>query len=101
MMIYTQTVHANRSIVSITHRGIQPLVPTLGGPQGQRNVAVTTDLALLLVVAKFPCQFSFHRMLHTHLSSGVGATGVSDVPSGQSLNPTQRIVADKYKELTY
>jgi hypothetical protein len=38
----------------------------------------------------FPCQFSFHRLLHTHqLSSGAGTTGqlVADVPSGLSLTP--------------
>jgi hypothetical protein len=38
----------------------------------------------------FPCQFSFHRLLHTHhhLSSGAGTIGqlVADVPSG--FNPT-------------
>jgi hypothetical protein len=33
----------------------------------------------------FPCQFSFHQLLHTHqLSSGAGKIGqlVADVPSG-------------------
>jgi hypothetical protein len=38
----------------------------------------------------FSCQFSFHRLLHTHhLSSGAGTTGqlVVDVPSGLSLTP--------------
>jgi hypothetical protein len=36
----------------------------------------------------FPCQFSFHRLLHTHhLSSGAGTIDqiVADVPSGLSL----------------
>jgi hypothetical protein len=36
----------------------------------------------------FPCQFSFHRLLHTlHLSLGAGTMGqiVADVPSGLSL----------------
>jgi hypothetical protein len=40
----------------------------------------------------FPCQFSFHRLLHTHhLSSGAGIIGqiVADVPSGLSLTPPQ------------
>jgi hypothetical protein len=42
----------------------------------------------------FPCQFSFHRLLHTHhhhLSSGTGTIGqtVADVPNGLSLTPTQ------------
>jgi hypothetical protein len=39
----------------------------------------------------FPCQFSFHRLLHIHhhLSSGAGTLGqlVADVPSGLSLTP--------------
>jgi hypothetical protein len=39
----------------------------------------------------FPCQFSFHRLLHTHyhLSSGTGTVGqtVADVPSGISITP--------------
>jgi hypothetical protein len=38
----------------------------------------------------FPCQFSFHRLLHAHhLSSGADTLGqlVADVPSGLSLTP--------------
>jgi hypothetical protein len=32
----------------------------------------------------FPCQFSFHQMLHTHVSFRAGTTGqfVADIPSG-------------------
>jgi hypothetical protein len=41
----------------------------------------------------FPCQFSFHPLLHIphHLSSGAGTIGqtVADVPSGLSLTPPQ------------
>jgi hypothetical protein len=40
----------------------------------------------------FLCQFSFHRLLHTHhLSSGAGTTGqlVAAVPSGLSLTKTK------------
>jgi hypothetical protein len=40
----------------------------------------------------FPCQFSFHRLLHTHhLSRRIGIIGqiVADVPSGHSLTPPQ------------
>jgi hypothetical protein len=40
----------------------------------------------------FPCQFSFHRLLHTpHLSFEAGTTGqiVVEVPSGLSLTPSQ------------
>jgi hypothetical protein len=39
-----------------------------------------------------PCQFSFHRLLHTHhLSSGAGTIGqlVAGVPSGLSLTAPQ------------
>jgi hypothetical protein len=42
----------------------------------------------------FPCQFSFHRLLHTHhLSSRAGAVGqlLADLPSGLSLTPPQEI----------
>jgi hypothetical protein len=37
----------------------------------------------------FPCQFSFHRLLHIHLSSEAGTIGQlgTDVPSGHSLAP--------------
>jgi hypothetical protein len=47
----------------------------------------------------FPCQFSFHRLPHTHhhhLLSGAGTIGqtVADVPGGLSLTPPQEI---KYK----
>jgi hypothetical protein len=41
----------------------------------------------------FPCQFSFHRLLHTHhLSSEAGTIGqiLPDVPSGLSLTPPPR-----------
>jgi hypothetical protein len=41
---------------------------------------------------RFPCQFSFHRLLHIHhLSSGDGTVGqlVAAVPSGLSLTPPQ------------
>jgi hypothetical protein len=51
----------------------------------------------------FPCQFLFHRLLHTHLSSGDGTIGqlVADVPSGLSLTPPheikKKIVQDAYQ----
>jgi hypothetical protein len=39
----------------------------------------------------FPCQFTFHRLLHNHhhLSSGAGTVGqtVAVLPSGLSLAP--------------
>jgi hypothetical protein len=49
----------------------------------------------------FPCQFSFHRLLHTHhhLSSGAGTIGqlVADLPSGLSLTPPQETEKKKKK----
>jgi hypothetical protein len=57
---------------------------------------VVEKLALRQVFSEyfgFPCQCSFHRLLHTHhhLSFGAGTMGqlVADVPSGQS-HPTPR-----------
>jgi hypothetical protein len=48
----------------------------------------------------FPCQFAFHRLLHTHyhLSSGAGTIGetVAAVPSGLSLTPLE-----KYKKSVF
>jgi hypothetical protein len=39
----------------------------------------------------FPFQYSFHQIIHTHLSSGAGTLGqlVADVPSGLSLTPSK------------
>jgi hypothetical protein len=58
----------------------------------------------------FPCQFSFHRLLHTHhhQSSGACTTGqtVADMPSGFSLTPPQKTkkksygVGSRYQETT-
>jgi hypothetical protein len=41
----------------------------------------------------FSCHFSFHQMIHTHLSFGAGTIGqlVADVPSGLSLAPPHEI----------
>jgi hypothetical protein len=51
---------------------------------------------------RFPCQFSFHRLLHIHhhLSSGAGTIGqlVADVSSGLSLTLPQE-TKKKRKEL--
>jgi hypothetical protein len=48
----------------------------------------------------FPYQFSFHQMLHIHLSSGAGIIGqlVDDVPIGLSLTPPHKT---KNKKLSY
>jgi hypothetical protein len=44
------------------------------------------------------CQFSFHRLLHTHLSSGAGTIGqlVAEVPNGLSLTPPQETKKNIY-----
>jgi hypothetical protein len=41
----------------------------------------------------FPCQFSFHRLLHTHVPSGAGKIGqiVADVTSELSFTPHHEI----------
>jgi hypothetical protein len=51
----------------------------------------------------FPCQFSFHRLLHTHFSFGAGKIGqlVADLPSGLSLTlpqETKKKRRGKYRE---
>jgi hypothetical protein len=40
-----------------------------------------------------PYQFSFHQMLHTHLSSSAGSIGqlVADLTSGLSLTPFMKV----------
>jgi hypothetical protein len=46
----------------------------------------------------FPCQFSFHQLLHTHnLSSRADTIGqlVADVPSGLRLTPPQKLLKRK------
>jgi hypothetical protein len=49
----------------------------------------------------FPCQFSFHLLLHIHhhLSSGAGTIGqtVADVPSGLNLTTPQETKTKKKK----
>jgi hypothetical protein len=48
----------------------------------------------------FPCQFSLHRLLHTHhVSAGAGTIGqlVADVLSGLSLTQPQKIKTKKIK----
>jgi hypothetical protein len=63
---------------------------------GSRHVGFVVDKVALGPVFSeyfcFPCQFSFHRLLHVHrLSSRDGTIGqlVADVPSGLSLTPHQ------------
>jgi hypothetical protein len=52
----------------------------------------------------FPCQFSFHRLLHIHhhLSSGVGTIGqlVAEVLTGLNLTPAQETNPEKLRIIT-
>jgi hypothetical protein len=57
---------------------------------------VVDKVALQVVFSEFfgfSCQFSFHQMPDTHLSTGAGTTGqfVVNVPSGLSANPPHEI----------
>jgi hypothetical protein len=47
----------------------------------------------------FACQFSFHILLHTYLSSRADTIGqiVADVPSGLSLTPPKEIIKRSQK----
>jgi hypothetical protein len=72
--------------------GFSPGLPEFN-PTSDHVRFLIYKLALGQVLSKyfgFPCQFPFHRLLHTHhLSSGAGTIGqlVADVPSGHILNP--------------
>jgi hypothetical protein len=50
----------------------------------------------------FPCQFSFHQLLHIHhhLSSGADTTGqtVADVSSGLGLTPPYEEAEEEVEE---
>jgi hypothetical protein len=67
--------------------GFQPRQPRFYPRFGHMGFVV--DEVALSEYFRFPCQFSFHRMLHTHLSSGAGTIGqlVTDEPSVLSLTP--------------
>jgi hypothetical protein len=65
-------------------------------PRSRHVVFVVDEVTLGQVFSEyfgFPCQFSFHRLLHVHhhLSPGAGTIGqlVADVPCGLSLTPPQ------------
>jgi hypothetical protein len=47
----------------------------------------------------FPCQLSFHQMLHTHMSPGAGMIGqlVTDLPSEFILIPHYEIKKNNEK----
>jgi hypothetical protein len=47
----------------------------------------------------FPCQFSFHLLLYTYLSSGAGNSSpvLAAVPSGLSLTPLIIIISYCYE----
>jgi hypothetical protein len=62
-----------------------------GVDPGSSSVGFVVDKVVLEQVSPvyfdFPCQLSFNRLLHPHLSSVAGTIGqsVADVPSGLSL----------------
>jgi hypothetical protein len=58
--------------------------------QSQAGSFMVDKVALGLVISEyfgFPCQFSFHQMLHIHPSSGAGTIGqlLADVSTGLRL----------------
>jgi hypothetical protein len=63
------------------------------------SIVPQTTIFFLTFYFSFSCQFSFHRLLHTHhhLSSGAGTIGqiVADVPSGLSLTQSLKIKLNK------
>jgi hypothetical protein len=83
-----------RAIVAGFPQRLPGLIP------GHCHLGLVVDkVALGQVFSKyfsFPCQFSFHQLLHIHphhLSSGAGTIGqiVANIPSGPSLTPSQEI----------
>jgi hypothetical protein len=71
------------------------------GPIPGHHVTIVVDKVALRQVFshsfRFPCRLSFHRMPHTHLSSGAGTTGqlVAGVPSASfSLHLENKIYCD-------
>jgi hypothetical protein len=81
---------------SVTSRAVTRSFPQMRpgfDPRSGRTEFVVDKAALgqgFSEYFRFPCQFSFHRLLHTHhLSSGAGTVGqlVTDVSSGLSLSP--------------
>jgi hypothetical protein len=86
---------SDRAVVQGVSRWLPTAAPRLESSSGHVGFVVD-KVALWQVFSEyfgFPCQFSSHRMLHTHLSSGAGTIGqtVADVPSGLSLTPPQEI----------
>jgi hypothetical protein len=72
--------------------------PRLGFDTKSGHVEFVVDrVALGHVFPKYfglACQFSSHRLLHTHLSSGAAPIGrtVASVPSGLSFNPPHELI---------
>jgi hypothetical protein len=79
--------------------GFPPLRPGFE-PRSGHEVFVVDEVALAQVSSEsfgFPCQFSFQRLLHTHVSSGAGIIGqlMADVPSGLSLTQPKKLQETK------
>jgi hypothetical protein len=90
-----------RAIAKAVSRRL-PTTPAGFQPRSGHVGFVVDKVALGQVYSEyfgFPCQFSFHRLLHNHhLSSGVGTIGqlMADVPSGLSLTPPQETKHKNY-----
>jgi hypothetical protein len=88
------TVFWGRAIAQRVSRRL-PTAAARVDPRSGHVGSVVDTVALGQVLSEyfgFPCQCSFHRLLHTHhLSSGAGTIGqiLADVPSGPSLTPPQ------------
>jgi hypothetical protein len=87
------TVYPNRRLVAGFRSRRTGFEPTSG------HVGFVVDRVALVPVFSeyfgFPCQFSFHRLLHTyhhhhhhHLSSGWYNSPVADIPSGLTVSLT-------------
>jgi hypothetical protein len=62
--------------------------------------SVVDEVALMQVFSdyfSFHCQFSFYRLLHTHLLSSSGAGTTADAPSELSVTPSQETKTKKKK----
>jgi hypothetical protein len=83
---------AGRAIAHVVFAGF-PLRRPGFDPRSSHVGFVVEKVALGQVSSEyfgFPYPFSFHQMLHTHLSSGAVTIGklMADVPSGLSLTPS-------------
>jgi hypothetical protein len=96
--VFTNNLFPTRCVTDVSLAVPQLRRLVAGGPGSSPNQVVgfvVDKVALGKVFFEYfgvSCQFSFHRLLHTHhLSFGAGTRGqlVAEVPSGLSLTPPQ------------